>query len=242
MNIQQFLSKPRETLSASHSLTFNGGLIQFNGHDITITQEKLCDKICTVPTENGKIKATYIKERARGAYVASVCQPEATFGLSFAAQAINPSLDDVKSLNRVLAWQKNNAPRGLRFVAPDLKTIRLVVFTDSSFANNKDLTFQIGFIIVMADDMGKANIVHWSSIIYKRITRSVLAAELYAMVHGFDVATAIKGTIEGITTLLRDKQPVPLILCTDSRSLYDCIFKLGITNEKRLMVDLMALR
>lgn len=35
---------------------------------------------------------------------------------------------------------------------------------------------------------------------------------------------------------------IALIICTDSFSLYECIVKLGTTKEKRLMVDIMALR
>jgi hypothetical protein len=35
---------------------------------------------------------------------------------------------------------------------------------------------------------------------------------------------------------------VPIVACTDSRSLYDCLVKLGTTKEKRLMIDIMALR
>lgn len=33
-----------------------------------------------------------------------------------------------------------------------------------------------------------------------------------------------------------------MILCTDSCSLYECLVKLGTTKEKRLMIDIMALR
>jgi hypothetical protein len=33
-----------------------------------------------------------------------------------------------------------------------------------------------------------------------------------------------------------------MILLTASRSLYDCLVKLGTTSEKRLMIDLMCLR
>ncbi|KAA6416336.1 MAG: glycosyl transferase [Lasallia pustulata] len=39
-----------------------------------------------------------------------------------------------------------------------------------------------------------------------------------------------------------DDITVPMVLCIDSKSLYDCLVKLGITQEKRLMVDLMCLR
>ncbi len=58
------------------------------------------------------------------------------------------------------------------------------------------------------------------------------------MAHGFDTGAAIKATIEKILQLER----LPITLCTDSKSLYDCLVKLGTTQEKRLMVDLMCLR
>ena len=51
------------------------------------------------------------------------------------------------------------------------------------------------------------------------------------------MAASIKATIEQIL-----KTKLPLVVCTDSKSLYDCIVKLGTTQEKRLMVDLMCLR
>jgi hypothetical protein len=86
-------------------------------------------------------------------------------------------------------------------------------------------------------DGKKANIIHWSSVKCKRVTRSVLASELYAMALGFDVGAAIKATLQGIL-----QRETPLVLCTDSRSLYDCLVKLGTTHEKRLMIDLMHLR
>jgi hypothetical protein len=62
------------------------------------------------------------------------------------------------------------------------------------------------------------------------------------MVHGFDIGIAIKSTLDKILHQLAILQPIPLILCTDSRSLYDCLVKLGTTNEKRLMIDIMSLR
>ncbi|KAI1002055.1 hypothetical protein K3495_g6147 [Podosphaera aphanis] len=114
-----------------------------------------------------------------------------------------------------------------------------MVFTDASFANNQDLSAQIGYVIALADDNHKANIIHWSSLKCKRVTRSVLASEIYSVAHGFDVAVVLKTTIEQILDL---NEPLPLILCTDSQSLYDCLVKLGNTQEKRLMIDIMSLR
>ena len=61
------------------------------------------------------------------------------------------------------------------------------------------------------------------------------------MAHGADIAIAMRGTINMIMTRLGLPQ-VPIIVCTDSLSLYECLVKLGTTKEKRLMIDIMALR
>lgn len=141
-------------------------------------------------------------------------------------------------LNKRIAWQKKNAARGLRFVKLKMEgKLRVIGFTDASFANNGDSSSQIGFVIVLADEDDNANILHYSSTKCKRVTRSVLASELYAMAHGFDHACVIKSTLEKILN-----RPIPLIIATDSNSLYECLVKLGTTVEKRLMVDIMCLR
>ena len=48
---------------------------------------------------------------------------------------------------------------------------------------------------------------------------------------------AIKSTIDKILEV-----NLPLVLCTDSKSLYDCLVRLTTTQEKRLMIDVISLR
>ena len=72
---------------------------------------------------------------------------------------------------------------------------------DASFANNKDLSSQISYIIILADVTKKANIIYWSLIKCKRVTRSVLASKLYRMAYGFDIAVAIKSMVDKILSL-----------------------------------------
>jgi hypothetical protein len=246
----KFLAKPREMLTQQTLVKFNGAVVTMEGNSITINQDKLCKNLSAIQltplditSSRGEIrkkvtpKDQYVSQRARGAYIASVCQPEAAFDLSFAAQVIDPKLEDFKTLNKRIQWQIDNHSRGLKYVKLDEDSLRLIVFTDASYANNNDKSSQIGFVIVLADKNDNANIIHWSSIKCKRVTRSVLASELYAMAHGFDTGIVLKTTLEKIL----DK-PLPIIVCTDSKSLYDCLVRLGTTQEKRLMVDVMCLR
>ena len=57
------------------------------------------------------------------------------------------------------------------------------------------------------------------------------------MAHGFDLGAVIKKTLSKLL-----QKDISLVLCTDSKSLYDCLVRLEITQEKRLMIDVMSLR
>lgn len=99
------------------------------------------------------------------------------------------------------------------------------------------MSLQIGYDIYFADTTNKANIIYWFSIKCKRVIPSILVAKLYGIAHGFDIGIVIKATLGKILG-----SAVPLVLCIDSKSLYNCLVKLGTTEENRLMVDEMSLR
>jgi hypothetical protein len=141
-------------------------------------------------------------------------------------------------LNQRLQWQINNSIRELRFVSLNLNRnqLKLMIFTDAAFVNTIDLHSQIDYVICLIDDV-HANLIHWLSIKCKRVIKSVLVAKLYVMINDFDVEAIIKSIIERMLHIF-----LSLILLTDSKSLYDCLVKLDIIAEKRLMIDLMCLR
>ncbi len=178
----------------------------------------------------------YVIQRAREAYLTFICQSKASFDLSRAAQSIEYSSDDIISLNKKLIWQIANQIRELRYVKLNQSSLQLVMFTNSSFANNHDSFSQIEYVICLADST-HANTLHWFSIKCKRITRSVLAVELFAMIHDFDVDSVLKTTFTKMLDAI-----IFLILATNSKSLYDCLVRLRTTIEKRLMIDVMTLR
>jgi transposase InsO family protein len=247
----KFTAKPKQVLTAGEPLIFNGGIVSLDGDSITLRQKGQAGNLALVDADAPTLKQQYVEQRARGAYIASICQPEACFDLSSAAQHQDPTKEDVKALNRRIQWQIDSQSRGLTFVPLDLATASLFVFVDGSFANNKDLTSQLGFTIILANEEAatkdhnefsiRGNMVHFSSTKSKRVTRSVLASEVYGMVAGVDMAYALATTLHMITAHL-GLPVVPTIVCTDSYSLYECLVKLGTTKEKRLMIDIMALR
>jgi len=71
---------------------------------------------------------------------------------------------------------------------------------------------------------------------YKRVTRSVLASELYSIAHSFNIGGSVKSTINKALEI-----KVPLVIYTNSKSLYEYLVKLGTTREKRLIINVMCL-
>jgi hypothetical protein len=112
----------------------------------------------------------------------------------------------------------------------------LIVFTDASFANNRDLSSQIGYVLVLVDGTGYTNIIYWSFTKCKRVTRSVLASELYSMAYGFNMGALVKSIIDRVLEM-----ELLLVVYTDSKSLYEYLIKLGTIREKRLIIDIIYL-
>jgi hypothetical protein len=124
-----FLSKEREKLTVENPIKFNGGQVTMKGNTLELTQERHCQNLGAVLPEAVNLtssrgvvrksvlpKGQYVAQWARGAYIATVCQPEAAYDLSTAAQVTNPTEQDKKKLNKRLKWQNENPSRGLKFV------------------------------------------------------------------------------------------------------------------------------
>ena len=82
----KFLAKPREQLTEQTPIKFNGGLITQEGNLIKLTQERQAQNLRLVtikPTDltssyrethkTVNTKDQYVAQRARGAYIATVC-------------------------------------------------------------------------------------------------------------------------------------------------------------------------
>src|SRR5580698_5205002 len=100
-----------------------------------------------------------------------------------------------------------NLDRGIKYILLDLQRTKLSVFVDRLFANNKDFSSQIGYLIILANKtftesnkfVVNGNLIHYSSTKSKRVTRSVLASEIYGMVGGVNIAIAINTTLSMIS-------------------------------------------
>jgi hypothetical protein len=69
----------------------------------------------------------------------------------------------------------------------------------------------------------------------------VLASEIYGIMNDVNISIALATILRLIIDQLRLPE-ILLIICIDFYLLYKCIIKLGITQEKRLMIDVMFFR
>jgi hypothetical protein len=204
-----FRAKPKVQLAKSSSIEFNGARFTLDSDQLNLRQKEQVKKLQFVNMGTEERDQQYLEQRARGAYLAFICQPEAAFDLSVAAQAYNPDSEDLTRLNKRLQWQINHLDRGLRYINIDLRSAKLIIFADGSFANNRNLSSQLGFLIILTNEERThnsfeliRNIIHWSSVKYKRVTRSILALKIYRIINDIDVGIALSTTLQIITTQL----------------------------------------
>ena len=57
------------------------------------------------------------------------------------------------------------------------------------------------------------------------------------MAHSFNISAIIKAMVK-----LQLNISLPLILCTNSKLIYKCLIKLGTTQEKKFMINIIYLR
>ena len=65
----------------------------------------------------------------------------------------------------------------------------------------------------------------------------MLAFKLYIIAYSFNISAFIKFIIDKVLRI-----ELPLILYTNSKSLYNYLIKLGTTQEKQLIIDIIYLR
>ena len=187
------------------------------------------------PADNS---SDFISQRALAQYIGVNVRPDICAPVQLIAPGKNEVTDkDIKSLKKTTKFLKETIEQGLTFVPLNLETMRLVLMTDASFANAQGMKRQLGYLIMLVDDEGNCNIVHYGSNRCKRVARSVMAAEIQALVLGFDYAYVVKDLIEEILG-----RTIMLDAMVDSKTVFDVIAKDAKTTERRLQIDVIALR
>ncbi|KAA8491186.1 Retrovirus-related Pol polyprotein from transposon TNT 1-94 [Porphyridium purpureum] len=230
-----FEMKTQNPLSRGGNLKFAGITIQKWDRTLSVDQATFAAQlVSSKPPETFAELRTF---RGKVTWLATRTRPDLSFVAAMAMQVTESSfsVEYARQLHKSFRDTTNEWNGSLKI--PKLgKGKRLVIFADASFAGNLDLSSQVAFMIVLRDDAGQAIPIAWASKKTRRITRSVLAAELMALMEGFDFAIFVQETMRSM------KIHVPLHLCTDSKSIFDAMSTTKLPAEKRLAIDLSVLR
>ena len=145
---------------------------------------------------------------------------------------------DAKLLNKAVRKARNERIV-ITYPQLNLAHLKIKCFSDASYANLPQEGSQGGNTILLTDGKRSAPL-QWASNRLKRVVRSTLAAETLSLTSCCDNAIYLKSLIESSLHLPPGSTPIE---CTvDNKSLYDNIHFTKPASEKRLHVDIAAIR
>jgi hypothetical protein len=100
-----------------------------------------------------------------------------------------------------------------------------------------DKSSQLGFVVLLADASGKCAILQFKSQKSRRVVRYSTAGETLAFAEAFDASFILRHDLSKILN-----RHIPLLMLTDSESLFKTLTKARYTTERRLLVDIAAAR
>ncbi|CAE7949958.1 unnamed protein product, partial [Symbiodinium sp. KB8] len=201
-------------------------------------------------------------------WVARVCRPDISYELS-ALQAVQKQacVQDLLDCNKLLRYVQETPDVGIyyKYGAVDVDRAVVLSITDASYANDNDVAengipmgnrSQSGRLLCLANPefletgAGDVYLLQHHSNVLRRVCRSTLQAETLSMVAGLEEAEHLRYVIYGMKYKLEGDWKTKAAdfthvhLLTDCRSLEANLLQsgMGTTSDKRLAIDMSALR
>ena len=169
-------------------------------------------------------------------WVSSHSQPDISYEVCHLSTILNKAtVDDFLHANKVVQKLKQTS-----FIKVWLfeETYNLVAFCDASYANLNDGSSQGGLIVFLNGKDGNISLLCWNSKKIKHVFLSTIAAETMALLEASE-------TCFWLSHIINEMLDIPLgitkIYC-DNKSLTEAAHSTTAIEEKRLRVDLAAIR
>ena len=228
----QFESKPREF----PAILFVGMNIEKTKQGYTLHQKRSLEKI-ELLNKDDRFEE-FRRSRHRLAWITHT-RPEILAGVNILSQITQDTFtnEHIKTTNMLTKHLKNNPNQSLNYNHIDKKSIHILIFSGGSFSGNDDSSSQIGYIIFICDEEGNTAPIDFSSTKSRRVVRSVLGAETFALANSCDTAIVLQHDLKQIL-----KRTLKIKILTDTETLFNVMIKNANTTEKRLMIDIKAAR
>ena len=253
--IMPSITRLKKTFQISHenhkAFTYIGiNTAQKPDGSITLDQTSYADTISTIQLPDEKLKnpqqpldpkETSSLRSALGQlnWLANMTRPDISYTVSRVSGHIkHATVADIKEVNKLIKHVKET-PSSVAFPALNIASTHVVAFTDSSFNNLDDGGSQGGQLILLEDKFNRICPISWRSTRVRRVARSTLAAESLAFADGMDTASFVSHLAEEFQMI----QPQSTIVgVTDSRSLHDAANTCTQIADRRLRVEISAIR
>lgn len=170
-------------------------------------------------------------------WISSHTRPDVAFDICYLSTKLNSAtVSDVNRANKVLKKLKQDDV--LLYYPPLQPPLHLEIYCDASYANLPNGASQGGSIVFMSDKSGKLLPLSWTSRKLRRVVKSTLAAEAMALLDAIDNNIWLIHIISEITNSQMDIS----VFNTDNRSLVEAVHSTKSTEEKRLRVDIAAIK
>lgn len=177
-------------------------------------------------------------QRARLSWVVHT-RPDIACVISMASQVTKHtfSVANTLELNNVVSYLQRTSDVVMKFPRLDQDALQIVAYSDASFGNLPNGASQLGYAVFLVDGHRNCSFLTFKSYKARRIARSSTTAETLALVDAFDAAFLLRHDLQQIL-----RCEIPLLLLTDSQIVFETLVSKRTTAERRLMIDLAALR
>ena len=171
-------------------------------------------------------------------WVSSQTRPDLSYQTCVASNSASAAtISDLKNVNKAIDYAKKNGLT-LKYPKLDLNDLNIVTFCDAAYANLRDGSSQGAHIVFLASKNGKACALTWQSKKIKRLVKSSLSGESWAMIEAVESAELLNAMIQEITRV----KDIPVICMTDCNSLYNELHTSNTIEDKGLRVPIGGLR
>ena len=249
--INKFKEKFHIGVENNETFTYVGiKLKQNKDKTILIDQFTYIDSINTIPLNKEQIsnpqRETTEEERSalrstlgQLNWLSNITCPEISFQVSTISSRITKAtVSDIKEVNKIVKNVKGNK-HCITFPSLDLSSTHVVMFSDASFNNHPNGSSQGGYIVMIVDKHNQSCPISWKSNKVRRIARSTLAAETLVFTDGCDAAYFINQLAQEAQIVSSDSQ---ILTYTDNKSLHDSVNTTAQVTDRRLRVEISAIR